>query len=702
MQSPDLTASEPYRAGHPYARALVELGGIRAVLDVPLLKDGVAIGMVAIYRQEPGAFTEKQIALLENFAAQAVIAMENARLLTEQREALERQTATAEVLQVINANPGNLAPVFETILEKAHSLCNVAVGSLSVYVDGVVHTAATRGFSDEYEMLLRRPYPAIGAHLALLRGATSRQTPDFRMVPVSPEMASSLDHLERMHLRAGLWVPMRKDDTALGCISLYRDKVQPFSEKEIALLENFAAQAVIAMENARLLTETREALEQQTATAEVLHVINSLPGDLASVFSAILERSTRLCDTAFGALLMYDGELWRPAAVHGPAALAEFFMNRPPWRPEPESGIGRHIVGEDIVHIADLADTDLFAQKDPGRSAYVELGQARTAMSVALRKDDILLGAVQVYRQEVRSFGEREIALLQSFAAQAVIAMENARLLNEQREALEQQTATAEVLQVINASPGNLQPVFDPLLEKAMRLCEATLGLLLTYDGQHFHMAAASRRARRLYRVLGKVCDGCSAWWRRCSPPGNQAPCPDTGHERGGRLPDRKSDFPRIGRLGRRTHPSGSSAPQGWCCGGLILIYRREVRAFSDKQIALLEGFASQAVIAMENARLLDEVRQRQAGAAHHLREHGRRRCHVRRNAASGRMEPQVPGYPRRSRRYHRAASDISDYVRYLAERGEYDPEADPEEHGAGYRASAQPEPMSARGRMDG
>ena len=182
----------------------VQIERLPQVLDVPLLKDGVAIGMVAIYRQEPGAFTEKQIALLENFAAQAVIAMENARLLTEQQEALEQQTATAEVLQVINANPGNLAPVFETILEKAHSLCNVAVGSLSVYVDGVVHTAATRGFSDEYEMLLRRPYPAIGAHLALLRGASSRQTPDFRMVPVSPEMASSLDHLERMHLRTGL------------------------------------------------------------------------------------------------------------------------------------------------------------------------------------------------------------------------------------------------------------------------------------------------------------------------------------------------------------------------------------------------------------------------------------------------------------------------------------------------------------------
>jgi signal transduction histidine kinase len=258
VQTPDLTTGEAYRAGYSYARALVELGGIRAVLAVPLLKDGVATGMVAIYRQEPGVFTEKQIALLENFAAQAVIAMENARLITETREALEQQTATAEVLQVINASPGNLQPVFEAILEKAHNLCDVAVGSLSIYLNGVVHTAATRGFSEEYQALLRRPYPPIGNHQALMRGGPSMQTPDFRTVPVSPVMASSRDHFERMKLRTGLWVPLRKDGTALGCISSYRDKVQPFSEKEIALLENFAAQAVIAMENARLLDEIRQ------------------------------------------------------------------------------------------------------------------------------------------------------------------------------------------------------------------------------------------------------------------------------------------------------------------------------------------------------------------------------------------------------------------------------------------------------------
>jgi len=162
----DLSTEEPYLSRVPLAVASAELGGVRTFLHVPLLKDDVVLGVLTAFRQEVRPFSDKQIALLENFAAQAVIAMENARLLTELREALGQQTATAEVLQVINASPGNLAPVFEMILEKAHSLCNVAVGSLSVYVDGVVHTAATRGFSDEYHELLRRPYPAIGAHLA--------------------------------------------------------------------------------------------------------------------------------------------------------------------------------------------------------------------------------------------------------------------------------------------------------------------------------------------------------------------------------------------------------------------------------------------------------------------------------------------------------------------------------------------------------
>ena len=526
----------------------------------------------------------------------------------ERDEVLAQQSATAEVLGVINSSPGDLAPVFDAMLEKAIRLCGAVFGELHTY-DGVsFKTSAGRGHSAAFAEARAKNPPAARPGTASARILETKRPVHILDIKAedsyrtrSPASRALID-LGRT--RTTLAVPLLKNDTVLGFISFHRDEVKPFTDKQIALLQNFAAQAVIAMENARLLTETRDALEQQTATAEVLQVINSSPGNLAPVFDAILERAHTLCGAEFGSLFLYDGEHFRAIASHGvPEALAGRLRE----------GIGNDtrssqqlIAGEPFAHVHDSA-----LEEHAVYRGMDIVSSHRTLLSVPLRKGDALLGKIVAGRLEVRPFTDKQIALLQNFAAQAAIAMENARLITETREALEQQTATAQVLQVINSSPGDLAPVFDAILEKAMHLCGAAFGEFRARDGDSFRSAAT------------QGVPAAFAEYRRdnafVTEPGSLGARILAGEQVVHVLDLKDEDVYRAGYRNRRALVDLGGARTALVASlrkddtvlGFIIVYRQEVRPFTDKQIALLQNFADQAVIAMENARLLGELRQR-------------------------------------------------------------------------------------------
>jgi GAF domain-containing protein/nitrogen-specific signal transduction histidine kinase len=677
---PDVVDTDAFRSGVPSRLRLVETLGARTVLWVALRKNDVLLGDLVLYRTEVRPFTDKQIALLQNFSAQAVVAMENARLLTEQQEALEQQTATAEVLQVINASPGNLAPVFDAILEKAARLCEAEMGTLWTYDGEYMQPAAMRGAPPSYaEFLKKGPHRPNWAQSRVLRGERVIHTVDVEGEGYRSGDQLTLAGADLGGIRTLLVVPLRKDEAALGTIGIYRQEVRPFTDKQIALLENFAAQAVIAMENARLLNEQGEALERQTATAEVLQVINASPGNLAPVFDAMLEKAMRLCGAAFGSFYTYDGEQFLSAAQRGlPEAFAEF-RARTPLKPVPGSQLARAIENRQTLQVLDLKAEDLFLEGNPFVRAMAELGGVRTILVVPLCRDEVVLGFLSVYRQEVRAFSDKQIALLESFAAQAVIAMENARLINEQREALEQQTATADVLRVINGSPGNLVPVFNAILEWAHRVCDADGGVLYTYDGTHVRVAA----------VHGYPSDHAAGMLARAPyPPPNTLVQQMIATGRFIQVGDVEAARERLGASyaqdpavsGMRTAAAIPLLKDGRLIG-YITAWRRDVRLFSDKQIALLQNFAAQAVIAMENARLLDEIRQRQDELRITFENMGD-------GVAMFDETHHLVAWNRKFQDILDVPDDIierrqtfSEYVRYLAERGEYAPGADPEEH---------------------
>jgi len=299
---------------------------------------------------------------------------------------------------------------------------------------------------------------------------------------------TSRETFELGAFRTALAVPMIRDQEVVGAFTLQRREVRPFSDKQIAIVENFAAQAVIAIENARLLNELRESLEQQTATSEVLRVISSSPGELEPVFQTMLANAVQLCDAKLGSLFLLSGDTFRVVATHG--AAAAFVTGSHVLSEHPRNPLTRLANTKQVLHIPDVATEPGYIERNARMVALVESAGARSGLFVPMLKEGELVGAIAIYRQEVQPFTDKQIALVQNFAAQAVIAIENTRLLNELRQSLEQQTATADVLRVISSSPGELEPVFQAMLDNATRICEAKFGVLNLHENGALRMGA--------------------------------------------------------------------------------------------------------------------------------------------------------------------------------------------------------------------
>src|SRR6516165_6506286 len=462
VQIPDVLADPAYGR-----LDLAQTVNYRSILAVPMLCDGDPIGAIAVPRAQVGTFPASQIALLQTFARQAVIAIENTRLFEAEQqrsrelgESLEQQTATAEVLRVISCSPGDLKPVFNAMLENAVRLCEAEFGHLFLYDGEAFHAAALHSASQPFTEVRRQPVVLRERHpdTPLARMARTKAVIHIADVKTDKSYIERVDpvfseFVEVSGARTDLLVPMLKETELVGAFVIYRLEVRPFTDKQIELVKNFAAQAVIAIENTRLLNELRqrtadlsESLEQQTATSEVLTVISSAAGDLKPVFDAILENATRICEASFGSMLLCEGGAYRRATVHNaPPEFQRFSDNTPIMRRGIAPSVDRVVDTGQVSHILDVAS------ENPDEP-IAKFAGARTLLVVPMLKDNEPIGMLGIYRQEVRPFTDKQIELVQNFAAQAVIAIENARLLNELRESLQQQTATADVLKTISRS----------------------------------------------------------------------------------------------------------------------------------------------------------------------------------------------------------------------------------------------------------